>query len=183
MIPSPTQRPVWNECDSQMTLTGAYLNPNMTYTMASRSKSFDSSLRDVDRCNHHFNHHRMVPVPELAPAMPFKPTALFSRESLGKKLTSTEETAAAIAEQLDLLKDYLISNRSQFMNPHVISHIERERNRLIQSLELFLMGNRDLRDTIHAMNSPACMSSIKLMEENQMLVDKCEALEIEKDVS
>lgn len=115
--------------------------------------------------------------------MHISPTAMFNRESLGKKLTTTEETAAAIAEQLDMLKDYLISNRGQLMNGHIVGHIENERNRLIQSLELFMMGNRDLRDAIHAMNSPACMSNIKLMEENQMLVDKVDALEIEKNVS
>lgn len=156
--------------------------------MGSRSRSFDSSVRDL--CNHHRVAAHVQDAFQTLPEHPhhpsvmhISPTAMFNRESLGKKLTTTEETAAAIAEQLDMLKDYLISNRGQLMNGHIVGHIEHERNRLIQSLELFMMSNRDLRDTIHAMNSPACMSNIKLMEENQMLVDKVDALEIEKNVS
>ena len=82
-----------------------------------------------------------------------------------------------------MLKDYLALNSPhQFLNPHTIAHLDSERNKLLDNLELFEMGTLDLKDSIYSLTRPACMNQLQCMEENEMLQQKIDALEFEKNV-
>ncbi len=83
-----------------------------------------------------------------------------------------------------MLKDYLALNSPhQFLNPHTIAHLDSERNKLLENLELFEMGTLDLKDSIYSLTSPACMNQLQCMEENELLLQKIDTLEFEKNVN
>jgi len=139
-----------------------------------RSRSCDSSIRD--------NTFRSIkPIHE---GFESKPSESNNREGLCKKLHVTEEIVNEIACQLNMVKDYLLLNSCpQMLNENTIIYLEKERDRLIENLDVFEARNMDLKDTLYAIGSPSVMSNFKLMEENNLLAEKIEALQIERNVN
>ncbi len=139
-----------------------------------RSRSCDSSIRD-----HNFQHSQLFTEDLQARA-----GVGHNRESLCMKLNVTEEIVNEIACQLNMLKDYLTINAcNHLLSENTICYLEKERDRLIENLDVFEARNMDLKDTIYAIGSPSSMSNLKLMEENNVLAEKIGALEFEKNVS
>jgi hypothetical protein len=83
-----------------------------------------------------------------------------------------------------MLKDYLTLNSShQFLNPHTIAHLDKERGTLINNIELFETDSLELKEIIYSLTSSTCMNQLKCMEENCVLLQKIDGLEFEKNVS
>lgn len=111
------------------------------------------------------------------------PIKLTNRESLCKKLALTEATVDEVTNQLTMLRDYLVSNSPhQFLNQHAIGHIQSVKEKLIINLEMLELSNIDLKEALYSMSVSSSMSNPKLIEQNEMLAQKCDALEVEKNV-
>ena len=82
-----------------------------------------------------------------------------------------------------MLRDYLVSNNPhQFLNQHSIGHIQNEKEKLVVNLEMLELNNMELKEALHSMSVSSSMSNPKLIEENEMFAQKCDDLEIEKNV-